>query len=104
MADTVPSNPYEGIVNMTDTISSNRYEPIFTAQKAFFRTGATRTRNWRLDQLARMERMVSENEAELQNRIRTNAAVKVMRRARPATGSSALAAWRRPETASSHWR
>ena len=61
MADTLSSNPNEGTVNMTDTLSSNPYEPIFTAQKAFFRTGATRTRKWRLDQLARMERMVSEN-------------------------------------------
>ena len=56
---------------MADTLSSNPYEPIFSAQKAFFRTGATRTRKWRLDQLARMERMVSANEAELQDAVKS---------------------------------
>jgi hypothetical protein len=45
---------------MTDTLSSNPYEPIFTAQKALFRTGATRAREWRLDHLSRMDRMVRE--------------------------------------------
>src|SRR5215813_391172 len=75
MADTLSSNPYEphdGSVNMTDTLSSNPYEPIFTAQKALFRTGATRASEWRLDQLARMERMVSENEAELQDAVKSD--------------------------------
>ena len=57
---------------MADTLSSNPYEPIFTAQKALFRTGATRAREWRLDQLARMERMVSENEAELQDAVKSD--------------------------------
>jgi aldehyde dehydrogenase (NAD+) len=57
---------------MTDALSSNPYEPIFTAQKALFRTGATRAREWRLDQLARMERMVSENEAELQDAVKSD--------------------------------
>ena len=57
---------------MTDTLSSNPYEPIFTAQKALFRTGATRAREWRLDQLARMERMVSENETELQDAVESD--------------------------------
>ena len=57
---------------MTNTLSSNPYGPIFTAQKALFRTGATRTREWRLDQLARMERMVSENEAELQDAVKAD--------------------------------
>jgi hypothetical protein len=57
---------------MTNTLSSNPYERIFTAQKALFRTGATRAREWRLDQLARMERMVSENEAELQDAVKSD--------------------------------
>jgi aldehyde dehydrogenase (NAD+) len=57
---------------MTDTLSSNPYERIFTAQKALFRTGATRAREWRLDQLARMKRMVSENEAELQDAVKSD--------------------------------
>jgi hypothetical protein len=43
---------------MTDTLCSNPYEPIFTAQKALFQTGLTRACEWRLDQLARMERLV----------------------------------------------
>jgi hypothetical protein len=60
MTDTISSNPYDGTVNMADTLSSNPYEPIFTAQKALFRTGATRAREWRLDQLSRMDRMVRE--------------------------------------------
>jgi acyl-CoA reductase-like NAD-dependent aldehyde dehydrogenase len=72
MADTLSSNPHDGAVHMADTLSSNPYEPIFTAQKAFFRTGATRTRKWRLDQLARMELMVSENEAELQDAVKSD--------------------------------
>jgi aldehyde dehydrogenase (NAD+) len=55
---------------MTDTLASNPYERIFTAQKALFRTGATRAREWRLDQLARMERMVRENKAELQDAVK----------------------------------
>lgn len=57
---------------MTDPLSSNPYKPIFAAQKALFRTGATRAREWRLDQLARMERMVSENEAELQEAVKSD--------------------------------
>src|SRR5262249_50854591 len=72
MADTLSSNPQDGTVNRADPLPSNPYEPIFTAQKALFRTGATRAREWRLDQLARMERMVSENEAELQDAVKSD--------------------------------
>src|SRR5215470_10566560 len=72
MTDTFSPSPYEGTLNMTDTLSSNPYELIFTAQKALFRNGATRAREWRLDQLARMERMVSENEAELQDAVKSD--------------------------------
>jgi hypothetical protein len=57
---------------MIDTLSSNPYEPVFTAQKTLFRTGATRAREWRLDQLARMERMLRENEAELQDAVKSD--------------------------------
>jgi aldehyde dehydrogenase (NAD+) len=57
---------------MSDTFSSNPYERIFTAQRTHFRTGATRAREWRLDQLARMERMVRENEAELQDAVKSD--------------------------------
>ena len=72
MADTLSSNSHGGTVNMTDPLPSNPYEPIFTAQKALFRTGATRAREWRLDQLARMERMVSDNETELQHAVKSD--------------------------------
>ena len=72
MTDTLSSNPQDRTVNMADTLSSNPYDPIFTAQKALFRTGATRGREWRLDQLARMERMVSENETELQDAVKSD--------------------------------
>src|SRR6516165_9316173 len=72
MFDTLSSNLHDGTVTMADTLSSNPYEPIFTAQEALFRTGATRAREWRLDQLARMERMVSENEAELQDAVKSD--------------------------------
>src|SRR5262249_23344346 len=65
-------SPHDGRLNMTDSLSSNPYEPIFTAQQALFRTGATRAREWRLDQLARMERMVSENEPELQDAVKSD--------------------------------
>ena len=70
MADTLSPSTHDGIANAGSSSSSNPYEPIFTAQKALFRTGATRGREWRLDQLARMERMVSENEAELQDAVK----------------------------------
>jgi acyl-CoA reductase-like NAD-dependent aldehyde dehydrogenase len=72
MADTLSPSTHDGIANTADSSSSNPYEPIFTAQKALFRTGATRRREWRLDQLARMERMVSENEAELQDAVKSD--------------------------------
>ena len=71
-ADPLSSNPQDGTVNRADPLPSNPYEPIFTAQKALFRTGATRAREWRLDQLARVERMVSENEAELQDAVKSD--------------------------------
>jgi two-component sensor histidine kinase len=48
--------PHDGIVNMT-----NPYDPNFAAQKARSRTGAKPTHEWRLDQLARVARMASEN-------------------------------------------
>lgn len=38
-----------------------RYQPLLDAQKTRFLSGATRSRGWRLDQLARMERLLLEN-------------------------------------------
>lgn len=57
---------------MTEAPFQSNHERVFGAQKAFFRTGSTRKREWRLDQLARMERMVSENEAELQEAVKAD--------------------------------
>jgi aldehyde dehydrogenase (NAD+) len=70
--DILSSTPNDGPLSMADTLSSNPYEAIFKAQKTFFRIGATRARNWRLDQLACMARMVSENEAELQHAVKSD--------------------------------
>src|ERR1700728_4318615 len=44
----------------------NRFQKIFDAQKALFARGVTRTYEWRIDQLARMARMIGENERRFQ--------------------------------------
>src|ERR1700733_13999741 len=44
----------------------NKFQDIFDAQKALFASGATRTYEWRGDQLDRMARMIRENEARFQ--------------------------------------
>src|SRR5271157_3134787 len=44
----------------------NQFQKIFDAQKALFGSGATRTYEWRVDQLDRMARMIRENEARFQ--------------------------------------
>src|SRR5271167_1819223 len=44
----------------------NQFQKIFDAQKALFASGATRTYEWRVDQLDRMARMIRENEARFQ--------------------------------------
>ena len=46
--------------------SKNQFQDILDAQKKLFATGATRSFNWRVDQLNRMGKMISENEAALQ--------------------------------------
>jgi aldehyde dehydrogenase (NAD+) len=40
-------------------------QSLFSRQQAYFRSNATRSLEWRLDQIARLERMVTENEAAL---------------------------------------
>ena len=45
------------------------FKNLFEAQKALFATNITRTYEWRVEQLDRMERMIQENEAELQKAI-----------------------------------
>lgn len=40
----------------------NNYQPIFDAQKEFFFTDATKTYEWRIDQLNRLEKMLVENQ------------------------------------------
>jgi aldehyde dehydrogenase (NAD+) len=44
----------------------NRFQTIFDTQKALFATGITRTHDWRVDQLDRMERLIQENEKRFQ--------------------------------------
>src|SRR6266852_328005 len=44
----------------------NQFQKIFDAQRALFATGVTRTYEWRVDQLDRMARMISENEERFQ--------------------------------------
>jgi aldehyde dehydrogenase (NAD+) len=47
----------------------NPFQDLFDAQKALFATGVTRTYDWRVDQLDRMARMISENEQRFQEAI-----------------------------------
>jgi aldehyde dehydrogenase (NAD+) len=44
----------------------NKFQDIFDAQKALFASGATRTYEWRVDQLDRMARMIRDNERRFQ--------------------------------------
>ena len=44
----------------------NPFQDLFDRQKRHFATNVTRSRKWRIDQLDRMSRMVTENEAALQ--------------------------------------
>jgi hypothetical protein len=41
----------------------NQFQELFDAQKAYFATGITRSYEWRVEQLDRIGRMVSENQA-----------------------------------------
>jgi aldehyde dehydrogenase (NAD+) len=43
----------------------NQFQDLFDAQKALFATGVTRSYEWRVDQLDRVGRMISENEKRL---------------------------------------
>src|SRR6202451_824461 len=47
-------------------VPMSQFQKIFTAQKALFATGVTRSYEWRVDQLDRMARMIRENEARFQ--------------------------------------
>jgi aldehyde dehydrogenase (NAD+) len=47
----------------------NSFQNIFDAQKAYFGTGVTRGYEWRIEQLDRMARLLSENEAALQKAV-----------------------------------
>src|SRR5271155_3136786 len=46
--------------------SKNQFQDVLDAQKKLFGTGVTRSFDWRVDQLNRMGKMISENEAALQ--------------------------------------
>jgi aldehyde dehydrogenase (NAD+) len=59
--------PMSTAQNLKSTPSTmNQFQGIFDAQKEFFATGVTRSYEWRVDQLNRMGKMISENEAALQ--------------------------------------
>ena len=47
----------------------NSYQKLFDRQKCLFASGVTRSREWRIEQLDRMGRLVSENETALQQAI-----------------------------------
>src|SRR5277367_3605352 len=47
----------------------NKFQALFDAQKDHFASNVTRTHEWRVDQLDRMSRMVSENETRLQQAV-----------------------------------
>src|SRR5947209_3320976 len=47
----------------------NPFQNIFDAQKAYFATNATRSYDWRIEQLDRMARMIGENEARFQQAV-----------------------------------
>src|SRR5579863_795040 len=48
----------------------NQYQELFDRQKRTFASGITRTYDWRVDQLDRMAKMITENEDKLQAAIR----------------------------------
>src|SRR5215813_7606860 len=52
--------------NMPD----NQDQELFDRQKRTFASGVTRTYDWRVDQLDRMAKMITENEDQLQTAIR----------------------------------
>src|SRR5271170_3032104 len=52
--------------NSNQSSSKNQFQDILDAQKKLFATGVTRSFDWRVDQLNRMGKMISENEAALQ--------------------------------------
>src|SRR5271167_1283975 len=47
----------------------NKFQALFDAQKSLFASNVTRTYEWRIDQLDRMGRMISENETRLQEAV-----------------------------------
>ncbi len=47
----------------------NSFQELFERQKRHFETGATRSYEWRVEQLDRMARLVGENEAALQRAV-----------------------------------
>ena len=47
----------------------NEFQEMFDRQKALFASGRTRGHAWRVEQLDRMAKMISENESALQNAI-----------------------------------
>jgi len=50
-------------------LAMNSISELFDRQKRHFATGVTRSREWRIDQLDRMARLITENEVALQKAI-----------------------------------
>jgi aldehyde dehydrogenase (NAD+) len=53
-----------------ENMHDNQYQELFDRQKRTFASGVTRTYDWRVDQLDRMAKMITENEDQLQTAIR----------------------------------
>jgi aldehyde dehydrogenase (NAD+) len=49
--------------------TANRFQELFDRKKAYFDTGVTRTYEWRIDQLNRLEKLLKENRDHLQEAI-----------------------------------
>jgi aldehyde dehydrogenase (NAD+) len=47
----------------------NKFQTLFDSQNSYFNSNITRTHEWRVEQLERMARMISENEIALQNAV-----------------------------------
>ena len=47
----------------------NKFQPIFDKQKDYFNTDATKSYEWRIDQLDRMARMLNENNEAFQEAV-----------------------------------
>jgi aldehyde dehydrogenase (NAD+) len=47
---------------LESTVAANPFQGVFDKQQAYFATDATKTYQWRIDQLDRLSRLLKENE------------------------------------------